>query len=250
MTEKVTYDSLLRDDKFLNDAWNSLNAQGINVSDNRKDILDRFLTNKRYFDTNIASTFVIGDNVKDMSEANKQSYSNAVTKIEQLPSIGKAGAAPTSSLIKDYLVAGVTDPTNLISILAGAFTFGTGTAAVQAGKETAKAGVKKLLKAKVSALTKNQQRKALAKTLAAEGAIAGAGGFTQNIKAQDVDMAIGRREPGKFNVGSALAQGALEGIASPVAGIALAGIGKAGIKGVKGVGNIARNTKAGEASAQ
>jgi len=250
MTEKVTYDSLLRDDKFLNDAWNSLNAQGINVSDNRKDILDRFLTNKRYFDTNIASTFVIGDNVKDMSESNKQSYANAVTKIEQLPSIGKAGAAPTSSLIKDYLVAGVTDPTNLISILAGAFTFGTGTAAVQAGKETAKAGVKKLLKAKVNALTKNQQRKALAKTLAAEGAIAGAGGFTQNIKAQDVDMAIGRREPGKFNVGSALAQGALEGIASPVAGIALAGIGKAGIKGVKGVGNIARNTKAGEASAQ
>ena len=250
MTEKVTYDSLLRDDKFLNDAWNSLQAQGINVSDNRKDILDRFLTNKRYFDTNIASTFVIGDNVKDMSEANKQSYANAVTKIEELPSIGKAGAAPTSSLIKDYLVAGVTDPTNLISILAGAFTFGTGTAAVQAGKETAKAGVKKLLKAKVNALTKNQQRKALAKTLAAEGAIAGAGGFTQNIKAQDVDMAIGRREPGKFNVGSALAQGALEGIASPVAGIALAGIGKAGIKGVKGVGNIARNTKAGEASAQ
>ena len=250
MTEKVTYDSLLRDDKFLNDAWNALNAQGINVSDNRKDILDRFLTNKRYFDTNIASTFSIGDNIKDMSEANKQSYANAVTKVEQLPSIGKAGAAPTSSLIKDYLVAGVTDPTNLISILAGAFTFGTGTAAVQAGKETAKAGVKKLLKAKVNALTKNQQRKALAKTLAAEGAIAGAGGFTQNIKAQDVDMAIGRREPGKFNVGSALAQGALEGIASPVAGIALAGIGKAGIKGVKGVGNIARNTKAGEASAQ
>ena len=34
---------------------------------NRGDILDRMLTNKRYFDTNVASTFVIGDNVKDMS---------------------------------------------------------------------------------------------------------------------------------------------------------------------------------------
>ena len=250
MTEKVTYDSLLRDDKFLNDAWNALNAQGINVSDNRKDILDRFLTNKRYFDTNIASTFVIGDNVKDMSEANKQSYANAVTKIEQLPSIGKAGAAPTSSLIKDYLVAGVTDPTNLISILAGAFTFGTGTAAVQAGKETAKAGVKKLLKAKVNALTKNQQRKALAKTLLAEGTIAGAGGGLQAYKSQDVDMAIGRRQQGDYDLGKIGQQALIEGIASPVAGIALAGIGKAGIKGVKGVGNIARNTKAGEASAQ
>ena len=31
MTEKVTYDSLLRDDKFLNDAWNSLKAQGIGL---------------------------------------------------------------------------------------------------------------------------------------------------------------------------------------------------------------------------
>ena len=250
MTEKVTYDSLLRDDKFLNDAWNALNAQGINVSNNRKDILDRFLTNKRYFDTNIASTFSIGDNVKDMSEANKQSYANAVTKVEQLPSIGKAGAAPTSSLIKDYLVAGVTDPTNLISILAGAFTFGTGTAAVQAGKETAKAGVKKLLKAKVSALTKNQKRKALAKTLLAEGTIAGAGGGLQAYKSQDVDMAIGRRQQGDYDLGKIGQQALIEGIASPVAGIALAGIGKAGIKGVKGVGNIARNTKAGEASAQ
>ena len=250
MTEKVTYDSLLRDDKFLNDAWNALNAQGINVSNNRKDILDRFLTNKRYFDTNIASTFSIGDNVKDMSEANKQSYANAVTKVEQLPSIGKEGAAPTSDLIKDYLVAGVTDPTNLISILAGILTVGTGTAAVQAGKETAKAGVKKLLKAKVSALTKNQKRKALAKTLLAEGTIAGAGGGLQAYKSQDVDMAIGRRQQGDYDLGKIGLQALIEGIASPVAGVALAGIGKAGIKGVKGVGNIARNTKAGEASAQ
>jgi hypothetical protein len=250
MAEKVTYDSLLRDDQFLNDAYHALRAQGINVSNKRKDIVDRFLTNKRYFDTNLASTFVIGDTVKDMSEENKQSYANAVTKVEQLPSLGKAGAAPTSSLIKDYLVAGVTDPTNLISILAGAFTFGTGTAAVQAGKEAAKTGVKGLVKAKVRNITKNQQRKALAKTLAAEGAIAGAGGFTQNIKAQDVDMAIGRREPGKFDIGSALTQGAIEGIASPVAGITLAGIGKAGIEGVKGVGSLAKNTKAAEQAAQ
>jgi len=239
MTEKVTYDSLLKDDKFLNDAWNSLKAQGINVSDNRKDILDRFLTNKRYFDTNVASTFVIGDNVKDMSELDKKSYANAINQIEQLPSIGKEGAAPTSDLIKDYLVAGVSDPTNLISILAGIFTAGTGTVAVQAGKETAKAGVKKLLQAKVKNITKNQQRKALAKTLAAEGTIAGIGGVAQNLKGQDVDMAIGRREPGNFNIGSALAQGAIEGIASPVAGAALYGIGKAGIAGVKGAGSLA-----------
>ena len=239
MTEKVTYDSLLKDDDFLNDAYHALRAQGINVSNNRKDILDRMLTNKRYFDTNLASTFVIGDNVKDMSNANKQSYANAITKIEQLPSIGKAGAAPTSSLVKDYLVAGVTDPTNLISILAGAFTFGAGTAATQAGKETAKAGIKKLLKTKIKNTVGKSKLKAVGKTLLAEGAIAGVGGGAQALKAQDVDMAIGRRKKGDFDLAQAGQQALLEGIASPVAGFALAGIGKAGLSGIKGTGKLA-----------
>jgi hypothetical protein len=239
MTEKVTYDSLLKDDEFLNDAYHALRAQGINVSNNRKDILDRMLTNKRYFDTNLASTFVIGDNVKDMSNANKQSYANAITKIEQLPSIGKEGAAPTSSLVKDYLVAGVTDPTNLISILAGAFTFGAGTAATQAGKETAKAGIKKLLKTKIKNTVGKNNLKAVGKTLLAEGAIAGVGGGAQALKAQDVDMAIGRRKKGDFDLAQAGQQALLEGIASPVAGFALAGIGKAGLSGIKGTGKLA-----------
>ncbi len=63
MTEKVTYNSLLEDDEFLNNAWNALQAQGINVSNERKDILDRFLTNKRYFDTNILSTYNTGQDM-------------------------------------------------------------------------------------------------------------------------------------------------------------------------------------------
>ena len=103
MKDKITYDSLMRDDEFLRDAYKALQAQGINVSKQRGDILDRMLTNKRYFDTNVASTFVIGDNVKDMSDEDKQSFGRAIDKIEQLPSIGKEGAAPTSDLLKDYL---------------------------------------------------------------------------------------------------------------------------------------------------
>ena len=47
MKNKITYDSLMRDDEFLRDAYKSLRAQGINVSKKRGDILDRFLTNKR-----------------------------------------------------------------------------------------------------------------------------------------------------------------------------------------------------------
>ena len=84
MSKQVTYDSLLRDDEFLNDAYYALRAQGINVSQRRGDIVDRFLTNKRYFDTNIASTFVIGDEVKKMSDQDKKAYADAVTKVEQI----------------------------------------------------------------------------------------------------------------------------------------------------------------------
>ena len=238
MKNKITYDSLMRDDEFLRDAYKSLRAQGINVSKKRGDILDRFLTNKRYFDTNLASTFVIGDEVKGMSEANKKSYARAVDKVEQLPTIGKAGAAPTSDLIKDYLVAGVTDPTNLISILAGAFTFGAGGAAVQAGKETAKQGIKNLVKTKIKNTVGAKNLKAVGKTLLAEGAIAGVGGGAQALKAQDVDMAIGRRKKGDFDFAQAGQQALIEGIASPVAGFTLAGIGKAGLSGIKGTGKL------------
>ena len=81
MAEKVTYNSLLKDDAFLNDARYALLAQGINVSTKRGDILDRFLTTKRYFDTNLVSTLNIGDTIKDMSDKDKMSYAKAVTKL-------------------------------------------------------------------------------------------------------------------------------------------------------------------------
>jgi len=264
MSEKITYTSLLDDDLFLRDAYKSLRAQGINVSTKAGDILDRFLTNKRYFDTNVASTFVIGDEVKDMSPENQQSYARAVTKIEQLPTIGSQGAAPTSKLIKDYLVAGVTDPTNLLSILAGAFTFGAGGAAVQAGKETAKQGVKKLVKTKIKNIAGQDRLRQIGRTTAAlgvEGGVAALGGGAQALKAQDVDMAIGRRKKGDFDFAQAGQQAALEGIISPVAGFGLAKLGSLGTTAVKegakisakglektGLGRVA--LKQGEALAQ
>ena len=51
-------------------------------------------------------------------------------------------------------------------------------------------------------------------------------------------MAIGRRKKGDFDFVQAGQQALIEGIASPVAGFTLAGIGKAGIESVKGVGRI------------
>ena len=238
MAEKVTYNSLLKDDAFLNDARYALLAQGINVSTKRGDILDRFLTNKRYFDTNLVSTLNIGDTIKDMSDKDKMSYAKAVTKLEQLPTYGK-GAAPAVKKVKDYLIAGVTDPTNLVSAIAGAFTFGTGTAAIQGGKEAARLAAKKVLQAKTRALLGKENLKNTAKAALVEGTIAGVGGGAQNLLAQDVDMELGRREKGDYDLAKAGQQALIEGVASPLFGIGLNVTGR-GIK--KGV------TKAGEVS--
>ena len=56
----------------FNDAYHSLRAQGINVSKKRKDIVDRFLTNKRYFDTNLHLLLLLVMKLKCL--IHKQSY--------------------------------------------------------------------------------------------------------------------------------------------------------------------------------
>ena len=58
MKNKITYDSLMRDDEFLRDAYKALQAQGINVSKQRGHILDRILTNKIYFDSFFVTFFL------------------------------------------------------------------------------------------------------------------------------------------------------------------------------------------------
>ena len=72
------------------------------------------------------------------------------------------GGAPMWRALKDYAIAGATDPTNLLSILAGAFTLGSGGAAVWGAKEAAKQGVKATLKAKMNALGNKAVLKSLA----------------------------------------------------------------------------------------
>ena len=68
---QLTYNDLIQDDVFLNDAYKSLNALGYDVSNVRGEILDKFLQTRRYFDTNLASTITQGDNIKDIDDVNK-----------------------------------------------------------------------------------------------------------------------------------------------------------------------------------
>ena len=109
----------------------------------------------------------------------------------------------------DYAAAGITDPTNLLSIIAGAFTFGTGGAAVLGAKEAAKQGVRATVKAKVKALAS----KPVLGALAVEGGIAAGGGGAQQARSQNVDMALGRRAQGDYDAGDIALQGLAEGVA-------------------------------------
>jgi hypothetical protein len=214
MVQQVTYESLLRDDQFLNDAYKSLRGMGYEVSNIRGDVLKKFLQNRRYFETNLASTITQGDNIKDLNDLDKNSLKNALDKVEQLPSIFSKGSAPRWRAIKDYAVAGIADPTNLLSIIAGAFTLGTGSAVGFGLKEAAKQGIKSTLKAKANALIS----KPVLKAMAVEGSIAGVGGAEQARRSQQTDMELGRRERGDYDPSQIVLQGLLEGTASPVFG--------------------------------
>ncbi len=231
--QTITYDELRQDDKALSNMYHSLRALGENVSLDRDDILETFMTKRRYFETNLASTLSQGSDIKDLGDREKKAYSLALDKVDQLPSAFTpgGGGAPMWRALKDYAIAGATDPTNLLSILAGAFTLGTGGAAIWGAKEAAKQGVKETLKAKVRALG----NKAVLKSLAVEGTVAGVGGAGSATKRQEVDIDLGRRKD--YNIAEIGLQGLAEGVLSPlagaginIAGSAATGLTKAGLK--------------------
>ena len=141
---KITYESLQQDPTFLSAAYHSLRGLGENPSTDPKDIIDTFLTKRRYFDINVLSTLTQGSDIENLDDDNLKLYSHALDKIDKLPMAGSpsGGGAPLTDAVIDYGVAGILDPTNLASILAGFFTAGVGGVGIQAGKEAAKAGIK------------------------------------------------------------------------------------------------------------
>ena len=71
MTEpEITYESLQKDNLFLDAAYHAMRDLGYNDVDpaDPKDIVDTFLENKRYFDTNLISTVTQGNNIIDLPD--------------------------------------------------------------------------------------------------------------------------------------------------------------------------------------
>ena len=230
MENKITYEGLQQDNQFLDNAYWFLKDMGERVSEDPKDILDTFIEKRRAFDTNIFSTYSQNKNIDKANSETQQFYRKAIDKLDKMPDFYEKGGAPTGSALFDYAYYGATDPTNLLSIIAGAATLpagGSGAAGIFALKEAAKAGFRAKLKASVS--------KPVLKAMALEGTIAGAGGATQGVLSQETDMDIGRREKGDYDYTNIALQGLLEGTLSPVAGIGLNLAGSGIVAGTKAI---------------
>ena len=84
--DPVTYESLQNDSDFINAAYHSLRALGDNdVTTDPKDIIDTFLTKRRYFDVNLGSTIVQGNNIINLPDEDKELYSYAADQIKNMP---------------------------------------------------------------------------------------------------------------------------------------------------------------------
>ena len=250
----VTYESLLNDSDFLSAAYHSLRALGDNdVTTDPKDVIDTFLTKRRYFDVNLGSTIVQGNNIINLPDEYKELYSYAADQIKNMPMAGKEGGADLGPAVVDYALAGLSDPTNLVSVIAGIFTGGAGGVALQAGKETVKRGIMSKLKSMIGA----KALKGYGKIIAVEGAIAGAGGAAQEVQSQNVDMSLGRQKDtkpiiefkddevfpdinpsalGDYDYSKIGIQALLEGTLSPIAGISIGAAGSGLKKASKKIG--------------
>ena len=213
---KLTFDQALQNKDLIDSMYYSLQGLGEeNLEYDPEVILNTFLTKKRYGDVNIFSTVGQLQDVKGMDQNTKNMFAYSLQEVEKLPSIFDKGGASSGKAVADYLLAGISDPTNLFSAIAGAFTLGSGGAAILGAKEAAKAGFKQLLNAKARAAIS----KPVLKSLAVEGTVAGVGGAAQAKVKQDIEQEVGLRKEGDYDISSIALQGLLEGTISPVAGM-------------------------------
>ena len=211
-----SYESLTGDKDYTDGLFYVLKDLGIDVDyQDKEGILDAFMTRKRFFENNLVAAPVAKSAIDDLDDDSKAILGYSLQEADKLPTFGE-GAAPLGKKIADYGLAGVTDPTNLFSAVAAAFTLGAGGAAALAAKEAAKQGVRKYLKAKIKAAV---SKPALA-SYVVEGTVAGAGGAATNVINQKIQQEVGLRDKEDgIDLTEAATQGIIEGVASPIIGV-------------------------------
>ena len=231
-------ESVYKDQTLVDAMWLSDKRLGNEISygesedryaDN-KVIVDNFLENHRWRDINLGSIINASNKVEDMSEDERTNFAYALKEIERVPSAGQEGGADLTDAIIDYAGATIADPTNLASIIAGGFSFGTAGVATFAAKEAAKQAAKAGIKAKLKAMV----GKAGVASMVVDGSIAGAGGGYHSIAKQEMEKDLDLRKDVSYL--EAALQGAVEGVASPLIGFT----GALGAQALgKGISNIA-----------
>ena len=211
-----SYGSLTGDKDYTDGLFYVLKDLGIDVDyQDKEGIVDAFMTRKRFFENNLVAAPVAKSAIDDLDDDSKAILAYSLQEADKLPTFGE-GAAPLGKKIADYGLAGVTDPTNLFSAVAAAFTLGAGGAAALAAKEAAKQGMRKYLKAKIKAAV---SKPALA-SYVVEGTVAGAGGAATNVINQKIQQEVGLRDKEDgIDLTEAATQGAIEGIFSPIIGV-------------------------------
>ena len=118
----VTYEDLKKDSKFLNAAYSTLRGLGENVSKNPEEIVDTFLTKRRWFNANLGATIGQADDIlNDFTPRMLKDYQYAVDQMDAVPNFGE-GSAPKWEAATDYIKAAVSDPANIASGLAAFFS--------------------------------------------------------------------------------------------------------------------------------
>ena len=216
-----TYDELLNDDTFSDSVYYLYTELGKDIPETRQELVDDFLSQKRYFEDNLVGTFDFGGDLKNLSDQGKIFAGYAFNQVDALPTIFEEGSAPVADAIFDHIKYSVADPTNLLGLVAGAFSFGAGTGAVMGGKVAAQQAAKTLLSNRV---------KALLGTYAVDSLASGAGGVVRENEIQNVEQDIGVRD--EKDLGQIALAGAIEGPAAVLGGSLLGlgarGVGKAG----------------------
>jgi|TARA_R100000479_G_scaffold176419_1_gene130747 hypothetical protein len=216
-----TYDDMLQDQALIDAMWHTDKALGNEVAyGDNKAILDNFLENYRWRETNLGSIINASNRVEDMDADHRKMFAYTLQEIEKLPSAFSEGGGSMWDAVIDYGGAAIADPTNLASLIAGGFTFGTAGAATFAAKEAAKQAAKASVKAKLKALV----GKAGAASLVADGSIAATGGAYHNLKKQGIQKDLNLID--EIDEWGAVTQGLIEGVASPVVGIGAGAIGQ------------------------
>jgi hypothetical protein len=222
MAATETYESLYNDEPFLDDALIVVRALNPtkHIPKSKKAVLDEFLEKRRFFNVNSISTAKQFSRFRHWDDATKQAYNRALAKTNKMGTFFSSGA-PKWDALKDYTIAGLGDPTNLMAVVLGFTTLGTGSALAFGAKEAAKQGAKAVLKSKMRSLT----TKPVLKALAAESAVFSAGGVGHDYLRQGAEQEVGARAKGDWDHGQAALHGLLNGTLGVGTGVGLSFLG-------------------------